>query len=88
MIVNEMIRTLLSAKKLVSVRSKGIYYLASSFCPQRDIIDEDPKPIRKAKRWLASPPVIPMLAFPNLAKEIWVRPSGRAFPIERKTLPK
>ena len=72
----------------MSVRLNFIDLGLPSSVANSDNTEENPNPIKKANKWLASPPVIPILAWPNFASEIWVRPSGSALPIDRKTFPK
>lgn len=47
-----------------------------------------PIPIKRENRWQAIPPVTTTEAFPFLAMEIVVRPSGKALPMESTTIAK
>lgn len=82
------IKVLFFYKNSGSVRLKSIYLSSGFSFSISEIIDEDPNPIRKANKWLANPPVIPIFAWPSLAKAIQVNPSGKALPIDKNTLPK
>jgi hypothetical protein len=54
----------------------------------KDIMHEIPNPIKNENIFVERLPVIPIFASPSLAREIKVSPSGKAFPMEMKTLPK